>query len=98
MISTVTVRHPWNDPDHFSPYPSIWWFAVDPLYKQKGIGSTLLTWVEENVLRDQVKAPAVYLATADRHPCLFQFMKEETMRFLLIEITMEKKLCIFVKF
>ncbi|PJN87336.1 GNAT family N-acetyltransferase [Bacillus sp. mrc49] len=70
IVSTVTVRHPWNDPEHFSPYPFIWWFAVDPLYKQKGIGSALLTWVEENMLRDQVKAPAVYLATADRHPWL----------------------------
>ncbi|WP_285768796.1 GNAT family N-acetyltransferase [Peribacillus sp. SI8-4] len=70
IVSTVTVRHPWNDPEHFSPYPFIWWFAVDPLFKQKGIGSALLTWVEENMLRDQVKAPAVYLATADRHPWL----------------------------
>ncbi|MBD8588254.1 GNAT family N-acetyltransferase [Peribacillus simplex] len=70
IVSTVTVRHPWNDPDQFSPYPFIWWFAVDPLYKQKGFGSTLLTWVEENILRKQVKAPAVYLATAERHPWL----------------------------
>ncbi|MFJ7754400.1 GNAT family N-acetyltransferase [Peribacillus muralis] len=70
IVSTVTVRLPWNDPEHFSPYPFIWWFAVDSLYKQKGIGAALLTWVEENVLRDQVKAPAVYLATADRHPWL----------------------------
>ncbi|MFD9627681.1 GNAT family N-acetyltransferase [Peribacillus muralis] len=70
IVATVTVRLPWNDPDQFSPYPFIWWFAVDPLHKQKGIGSTLLTWVEEKALRDQVKAPAVYLATADRHPWL----------------------------
>jgi GNAT superfamily N-acetyltransferase len=70
IIATVTVRYPWADPNHFSPYPFIWWFAVDPAYKQKGIGSTLLTWVEEKVLRDQVKAPAVYLATAERHPWL----------------------------
>ena len=70
IIATVTVRYPWADPDRFSPYPFIWWFAVDPAFKQKGIGSTLLAWVEENVLRDQVKATAVYLATAARHPWL----------------------------
>jgi len=70
IIATVTVRYPWADPEHFSQYPFIWWFAVDPEYKQKGIGSTLLSWVEEKVLRDQVKAPAVYLATAERHPWL----------------------------
>ncbi|ALC80553.1 GCN5 family acetyltransferase [Bacillus gobiensis] len=70
IIATVTVRYPWANPDHSDPYPFIWWFAVDPEYKQKGIGSKLLNFVEENVLRDQVKAPAVYLATAERHPWL----------------------------
>lgn len=70
IIATVTVRFPWADSQHSSPYPFIWWFAVDPAYKQQGIGSKLLTWVEEKVLRDQVKAPAVDLATAERHPWL----------------------------
>lgn len=35
IVSTVTVRHPWNDPDQFSPYPFIWWFAVDPYTNKK---------------------------------------------------------------
>lgn len=70
IIGTVTVRYPWADPDHLSPYPFIWWFAIDPEYKRQGLGSILLEWVEKNILRDQVKAPAVYLATALRHPWL----------------------------
>lgn len=70
IIATVTIRYPWSDPDQSNPYPFIWWFAVDPEHKRKGIGSKLLKYVEEHVLRDQVKAPAVYLATAERHPWL----------------------------
>ncbi len=75
IIATVTVRYPWADPEHFSPYPFIWWFAVDPAYKQKGLGSTLLTWVEEKLLRDQIKAPAVYLAITKRHTWLVSIYK-----------------------
>ncbi len=70
IAATVTIRYPWANPDHDDPYPFIWWFAVHPDFKQKGVGSTLLSYVEEKVLRDQVKAPAVYLATAKRHPWL----------------------------
>ncbi|PKG23309.1 GNAT family N-acetyltransferase [Niallia nealsonii] len=70
IIATVTVRYPWADPNSSNPYPFIWWFAVDPEYKRQGIGSKLLQYVEEKVLREQVKAPAVYLATAERHPWL----------------------------
>ncbi|WP_445486755.1 GNAT family N-acetyltransferase [Niallia sp. 03133] len=77
------MRFPWADPEPISPYPFIWWFAVDPKYKRKGIGSRLLTYVEEKILRDTVKAPAVYLATAERHPCLYRFMKEENTLFIL---------------
>ncbi|MGE7877665.1 hypothetical protein [Peribacillus muralis] len=50
------------------------------------------------MLRDQVKAPAVYLATADRHPCLYPIMQEEAMRFLPNEFTMAKRLSTIVKF
>ncbi|WNS78369.1 GNAT family N-acetyltransferase [Domibacillus sp. DTU_2020_1001157_1_SI_ALB_TIR_016] len=69
IAATVTVRYPWADPGH-EAYPFIWWFAVHPDFKQKGIGSALLSYVEEEVLTKQVKAPAVYLATATRHPWL----------------------------
>ncbi|MET1029950.1 GNAT family N-acetyltransferase [Domibacillus tundrae] len=68
--ATVTIRYPWADRDHDNPYPFIWWFAVHPDFKEKGIGSKLLAYIEEQVLCEQVKAPAVYLATAKRHPWL----------------------------
>ena len=44
-----------------SMYPFVWWFATKPSYDGQGIGSKLLTYVEETYLRDTLKAPAVTL-------------------------------------
>lgn len=51
-------------------HPFLWWFAVDPSFKGQGIGAKLMTWVEESIVRDTMKAAAVELATAERHPWL----------------------------
>ncbi|WP_139998950.1 GNAT family N-acetyltransferase [Paenibacillus paridis] len=51
-------------------FPFIKWFAVDPSYQGAGLGDKLLTWVEQNVIRDRVGAAAVTLATAEKHPWL----------------------------
>ncbi|MFC0215927.1 GNAT family N-acetyltransferase [Paenibacillus chartarius] len=56
----------WGD----SGLPFVKWFAVDPRYQGKGIGTKLLTWVEEHVIRNRLGAPAVTLATAEKHPWL----------------------------
>ncbi|MGF7047380.1 GNAT superfamily N-acetyltransferase [Paenibacillus sp. DS2015] len=50
--------------------PFIMWFAVDPLYQGTGIGMKLLNWVEEKIIRDKLGAPALTLATAEKHPWL----------------------------
>ena len=69
--ATVSVRFPWPMGEgHLASYPFIHWFAVAPGLKRQGIGSALLRHVEDDFLRDRVKAPAVYLATATRHPWL----------------------------
>jgi S-(2-succino)cysteine N-acetyltransferase len=69
--ATVSVRFPWPMGEgHLASYPFIHWFAVAPRLKRQGVGSALLQHVEEDFLRDRVKAPAVYLATATRHPWL----------------------------
>ncbi|MFP3725080.1 GNAT family N-acetyltransferase [Priestia filamentosa] len=72
IAATVTVQYPWTHPEHIVPYPFIWWFAVHPKFKRKGVGSKLLSYVEEKILGEQAKAPAVYLATAKRHPWLVE--------------------------
>lgn len=66
IVATITAR----TYKEITNWPFLWWFAVDPLVKKKGVGSKLLTWVEETVIRDQLGAPAVTLATSDRHPWL----------------------------
>lgn len=51
--------------------PFIWWFATDPEYGQQGIGRRLLDNVEE-IIRHDLQAAAVTLATSTRHPWLVE--------------------------
>ena len=69
-IATVSVRMPWGPQPGPLGVPHIWWFAVDPSIGKKGVGSTFLQWIEETVIRDTLKSPAVSLGTADKHPWL----------------------------
>ncbi|MDT3960178.1 GNAT family N-acetyltransferase [Staphylococcus kloosii] len=71
IISTITVRYPWQSKRRVSIYPFVWWFATKPKYDGQGLGSKLLTYVEETFLRDTLKAPAITLGTSARkHPWL----------------------------
>lgn len=71
IAATVSVRFPWAGGDlHLARYPFIHWLATIPALKGQGLGARILAYAEEAFLRDQVKAPAVYLATATRHPWL----------------------------
>jgi len=70
--ATLSLRMPWgNQPGPFG-LPHIWWFAVDPLITEKGIGAAFMKWIEDEVLREQLRVPAVSLGTADSHPWLFK--------------------------
>jgi len=53
-----------------TPHPFLYWFAVDPLRSGQGLGDLLLTYVEERIVRDQLHAEAVTLATSRKHPWL----------------------------
>lgn len=71
LVSTITIRFPWDEGIDISGYPFVWWFATKPEYKGQGLGDELLTYVEETVLRDTLKAPAVVLGTSLKfHPWL----------------------------
>ncbi|WP_020619387.1 GNAT family N-acetyltransferase [Paenibacillus daejeonensis] len=72
IVSTISVRMPWGP--QAGPYglPHLWWFASDPDAGRKGIGREMITWCEETMLRDTLKAPAVSLGTADKHPWLIE--------------------------
>ncbi|MCX8650401.1 GNAT family N-acetyltransferase [Gilliamella sp. B2776] len=72
LVSTLSIRFPWgNNP---GPYglPHLGWFATDPKYKGKGYGNQLWDWVEQQILINQLKLPAVTLGTAQNHPWLVQ--------------------------
>ncbi|MCR8634263.1 GNAT family N-acetyltransferase [Paenibacillus radicis (ex Xue et al. 2023)] len=50
--------------------PFVKWFAVGPEYQGLGLGTELLVWVEETIIRDKLGASALTLATAEKHPWL----------------------------
>ncbi|MES5935904.1 MULTISPECIES: GNAT family N-acetyltransferase [Mammaliicoccus] len=70
IVSTISLRMPWsNNPGPYY-FPHIWWFATSPKYKNKHFGSKLLTYVEQNILLNELNSPAVTLGTASNHPWL----------------------------
>ncbi|WP_053115643.1 GNAT family N-acetyltransferase [Winslowiella iniecta] len=80
-IATVTVRLPQeNHPAELPALPFIHWFAVAPEYKRQGFGDQILSWAESTLLADKLKAPAVYLATAIKHPWLTQIYQKRGYR------------------
>ncbi|WGD93242.2 sulfur-containing aminoacid acetyltransferase SnaB [Bacillus subtilis] len=77
IIATITLRMPWGKQPGPSGVPHIWWFAVDPDTGKKGIGTKLLQWLEETILRDTLKVPFVSLGTADKHPWLIEMYERK---------------------
>lgn len=70
LIATISLRMPWGLQPGPSGVPHIGWFAVDPNIGERGVGSKLLHWLEEEILNKQLKVPFVTLGTADKHPWL----------------------------
>ncbi|UXU56031.1 GNAT family N-acetyltransferase [Staphylococcus agnetis] len=66
IISTLSIRFPWEPKYKVSQFPFIWWFATDPDFAGEGYGAQLMTYIEETILRDTLKAPAVVLGTSAR--------------------------------
>ncbi|WP_340640195.1 GNAT family N-acetyltransferase [Bacillus atrophaeus] len=77
IIATISLRMPWGQQPGPFGVPHIWWFAVDPDIGKKGVGSELLQWAEQTVLRDTLKVPFVSLGTADKHPWLIDMYERK---------------------
>lgn len=66
LLATISLR----SLVEVTEYPFLYWFAVDPDCKNQGIGSRLLRYVEETVVRDTLHAPCATLATSrSTHGC-----------------------------
>ncbi|WP_159884954.1 GNAT family N-acetyltransferase [Paenibacillus puerhi] len=71
LAATVSLK---ELPD-VTPHPFLYWFAVDPRWKGRGIGRELLDYIEQRVIRQELRAPAVTLATSRKHPWLLPMYK-----------------------
>ncbi|WP_392565080.1 GNAT family N-acetyltransferase [Utexia brackfieldae] len=77
FASTISLRFPWgNNPGPFG-VPHIGWFATHPDFTQQGLGAKLLVWLENHILKETLKLPAVTLGTAENHPWLVSFYQKQ---------------------
>lgn len=72
IVATVTLANPERLKllAEQMDLPFVMWFAVDPEAQGSGWGRKLLNWVEQEVIDKELGAPAVTLATAEKHPWL----------------------------
>lgn len=72
LVASVTLRYPWGPlPGPFG-LPHIGWFATTPRLRGQRLGTLMLGWLEQQILHDQLRAPAYSLGTAESHPWLIQ--------------------------
>lgn len=70
LAASVSLRMPWSLLPGPKKYPHIGWFVTEPSFRKKGYGKKLISALEEEVLKKELKAPAVTLGTAKEHPWL----------------------------
>ncbi|MBO7745849.1 GNAT family N-acetyltransferase [Paenibacillus sp. MWE-103] len=68
IVATVTHSKA-GELKGLSELPFLKWFAVDPARQGQGYGGRLLDWTERKAAESE-NAPAVLLATAEKHPWL----------------------------
>lgn len=75
LLGTVSLRMPWGpNPGHLG-LPHIGWLATDPARARTGIARTMVEALVQQVLREQLHAPAVSLGTAQDHPWLGSYYR-----------------------
>lgn len=70
LISVVSLRMPWGPKPGPEKYPHIGYVATRPDKKKKGYARKLFHYLEEEVLKKELRSPAVTLGTAESHPWL----------------------------
>lgn len=75
LVSAVTLRMPWGPKPGPKNLPHIGWFVTDAKEQGKGYAKLLFHNLEEQVLKKQLRLPAVTLGTAKEHPWLPAFYR-----------------------
>lgn len=70
LLSTVSVRLPWSQNPGPYQLPHLGWIATLPEVLHTGHAKSLLGWVEQHFLQEDLKVPAATLGTAYEHPWL----------------------------
>ena len=70
LVSAMTLRMPWGPKPGPYGLPHLGWVSTRPEEKKKGYSKRLFRLVEEQILKEEWKVPAVTLGTATEHPWL----------------------------
>ncbi len=70
LVSAITLRMPWGPKPGPYGLPHLGWVSTRPEEKKKGYSKRLFHLLEEQILKEQWKVPAVTLGTASEHPWL----------------------------
>lgn len=73
ILATLSLKYM----EEVSVYPFLFLLAVHPAEQSRGIGSRLLQYVEEEIVRDTLLSPASTLATSRKHPWLLPFYERK---------------------
>ncbi|MFB7814134.1 GNAT family N-acetyltransferase [Paenibacillus chitinolyticus] len=73
ISATLSVKYM----EEVSVYPFLFMLAVHPAEQSRGVGSRLLRYVEEKIVRDTLLSPASTLATSRKHPWLLPFYERK---------------------
>lgn len=75
LVSSVTLRMPWGKKPGPKNLPHIGWFVTHKEAQGKGYAKLLFRNLEDEVLKRQLRLPAVTLGTAKEHPWLVDFYR-----------------------
>ena len=70
LVSAITLRMPWVKKPGPYGVPHLGWVSTRPEEKHKGYARKLFFLLEEQVLKEELRTPAVTLGTAAEHPWL----------------------------
>lgn len=70
LVSAISLRMPWGSHPGPKGVPHLGWVATHPDYKHHGESTKLFRQIEENVVKEELRAPALTLGTAENHPWL----------------------------
>lgn len=70
LAATCSLRLPWSKDPGPTNWPHIKWLCVSTTFARQGLGTEMLQFMEQEVVKKMLKSPGLTLGTAVEHPWL----------------------------